>query len=281
VIQRTSPAGAAFFDLDKTLIARNSATALISTLIAEGMLRRRTVLRSIYAQASYQLGAANRSQSERLKQVLGSVISGWDAARLALLAHERLPDKIAPQVFSQAAALVKQHHDAGRDVVIVSASSRELVEPIGALLGADHCLSSRMEVQNGYYTGQAEFFNYGAAKVESMMRLAASVGYDLGASYAYSDSVTDLPMLEAVGHAAVVNPSRAFRQLAEERGWQVIRFSQPASVRSQNHRLALSASLALLLPAMAGIVLCHSLKAWRRRTLRAGRTNTVPLVGSR
>jgi HAD superfamily hydrolase (TIGR01490 family) len=258
---------AAFFDLDKTLIARNSTTALTSTLIAEGMLRRRTVVRSAYAQATYQMGSADNSQSQRLRQILGRIIAGWDASYLAMLARERIAEKIAPQVFAEAAELIQSHRDAGRDVVIVSASSRELVEPIGAMLGADHCLASRMEVKDGRYTGEAEFFNYGPAKVEAMATLAEREGYDLSTSYAYSDSITDLPMLEAVGHPAVVNPSRELKRLAEDRGWEVIRFALPDSVIHQNRRITVIALVVALAPGLitAGVIVLLRACAKRRR----------------
>jgi HAD superfamily hydrolase (TIGR01490 family) len=260
---------AAFFDLDKTIIARSSTVALTSTLIAEGMLRRRTVLRSVYAQATYQIGAAGQTQSERLRHLLGGIIAGWDAARLGSLAREQLADKIAPQVFDEAAELIQSHRDAGRDVVIVSASSRELVEPIGAMLGADHCLATRMEVKDGRYTGGTDFFNYGPAKVEAMTSLARREGYDLSRSYAYSDSITDLPMLESVGHPAVVNPSRPLRKVAEERGWEVVRFAPPESVRSENRRLVATAAIAFLGPMIVGA--CMTI-AWHRfSTLRRNR----------
>ncbi|MDR2564782.1 MAG: HAD-IB family hydrolase [Bifidobacteriaceae bacterium] len=258
---------AAFFDLDKTIIARSSTLALTSTLIAEGMLRRRTVLRSAYAQATYQLGAAGQSQSERLRHLLGGVIAGWDASRLARLARERLAAIVGPQVFSEAAELIQSHRDAGRDVVIVSASSRELVEPIGAMLGADHCLATRMEVKDGRYTGGADFFNYGPAKVEAITALAEREGYDLAQSFAYSDSITDLPMLEAVGHPAVVNPSRALRRVAESRGWEVVHFAAPNSVRAENHRFAATSLAAVLVSAALGAA-----TVWACRRLRARRS---------
>ncbi|MDR2374392.1 MAG: HAD-IB family hydrolase [Bifidobacteriaceae bacterium] len=254
---------AAFFDLDKTIIARSSTVALTSTLIAEGMLRRRTVLRSVYAQATYQLGAAGQTQSERLRHLLGGIVAGWDAGRLARLARDELARKIGPQVFEDAAKLIQSHRDAGRDIVIVSASSRELVEPIGAMLGADHCLATRMEVRDGRYTGETEFFNYGPAKVEAMTALAEREDYDLSRSFAYSDSITDLPMLEAVGHPAVVNPSRPLRRVAEERGWEVVRFAAPSSVRSENRRLAATGAAALIVPLVAGGAL---VLVWRRRS---------------
>jgi HAD superfamily hydrolase (TIGR01490 family) len=243
---------AVFFDLDKTLIARSSTLALTSTLVAEGMLRRRSVLRSVYAQATYQVGSADQKQSERLSEILGAVIRGWDASRLAKLARERLAGIVAPQVFAEAARLIEEHRSAGRDIVIVSASSRELVEPIAAYLGADHALATRMQVKDGRYTGHAEFFNYGPAKVQAIEGLARREGYDLSLSYAYSDSITDQPMLDAVGHGAVVNPSRHLRKMAEERGWEIVHFRVPPSVRANNRRLAVIGLGALLTPLLLG-----------------------------
>ncbi|MDR2380383.1 MAG: HAD-IB family hydrolase [Bifidobacteriaceae bacterium] len=257
---------AAFFDLDKTLIARSSTLALTSTLVAEGILRRRTVLRSVYAQAAYQMGSAGQSQSERLAVILGRIISGWDASHLALLARERLAEKVAPQVFAEAARLIEEHKAAGRDIVIVSASSRELVEPIGALLGADRTLATRMQVKDGRYTGQAEFFNYGPAKAEAMAELARREDYDLDASYAYSDSVTDLPMLEAVGHPAVVNPSRSLARLAQARGWETVHFRSPAAVRSENKRIAAAGAAAALTPVILAVIALWALRRARRHT---------------
>ncbi|MDR1393393.1 MAG: HAD-IB family hydrolase [Bifidobacteriaceae bacterium] len=241
---------AAFFDLDKTLIARSSTLALVSTLVAEGMLRRRSVLRSAYAQAAYQLGPAGQSQSERLRVILGRIISGWDASRVASLARDRIAAKVAPQVFTEALELIGRHRAAGRDIVIVSASSRELVEPIASLLNADHTLATTMEVVDGHFTGQADFFNYGPAKVSAIQALAEVEGYDLTQSYAYSDSVTDLPMLEAVGHAAVVNPSPGLKRLAVERDWEVIHFDTPAAVKTENRRLAWLAVGLTVVPAV-------------------------------
>jgi HAD superfamily hydrolase (TIGR01490 family) len=256
---------AAFFDLDKTLIARSSTLALTSTLVAEGMLRRRTVLRSVYAQASYQMGSAGQTQSERLRVLLGRIIYGWDASRVARLAAERMAEKVAPQVFAEAAQLIEEHRAAGRDIVIVSASSRELVAPVGALLGADHVLATRMAVKDGRYTGEAEFFNYGPAKVEAMEALARREGYDLSRSYAYSDSITDRPMLEAVGHAAAVNPSRALKRLAEEKGWEVVRFRAPEPVRSQNRRFVAAAAAVALAPAAIAAAALLAARLWGHR----------------
>ena len=110
-------------------------------------------------------------------------------------------------------------------MIIVSTSGQEMVAPIGALLGASSVIATRMEVADGHYTGQVEFYAYGEAKAEQVRALAAERGYSLPLCYAYSDSVTDLPMLEIVGHPRAVNPDRALRKIAQQRGWPVLTFS--------------------------------------------------------
>jgi HAD superfamily hydrolase (TIGR01490 family) len=257
---------AAFFDLDKTVIAISSTSALTGVLLNEGILARRAMLRSVYARAAYQFGTADKTQTERLRDALSRLIEGWDAAAVSRLAAESVAEAIAPQVFAEAAELIAGHKAAGRDVVIVSASGQELVEPIGRMLGADHCLATHMEVEDGLYTGEVSFFNSGIAKVEAMRRLASEQGYDLPSSYAYSDSITDLPMLEAVGHAAVVNPGRALKAEAEARGWEVIRFALPAPLKRRYAIRAGLAGAAAATPAVILVTLWLALR-YRRRHL--------------
>jgi len=129
-------------------------------------------------------------------------------------------------VYLVARALLDRHRDAGEDVIIVSTSGQEMVGPIGAILGAALVIATRMEIAEGRYTGQMEFYAYGEAKARRVRELAAERGYHLADCYAYSDSVTDLPMLEAVGRPHAVNPDRALRRLAHQRGWPVLAFSE-------------------------------------------------------
>jgi hypothetical protein len=117
-------------------------------------------------------------------------------------------------------------------VVIVSTSGQEVVAPIGVLLGVSSVIATRMEVTDGRYTGQVEFYAYGEAKAEQVRVLAAERGYSLPHCYAYSDSVTDLPMLEVVGNPRAVNPDRALRRIAQRRGWPVLTFGASGIVPS-------------------------------------------------
>ncbi|WP_338403826.1 HAD family hydrolase [Cellulosimicrobium arenosum] len=237
---------AAFFDLDKTIIATSSAAAFSRPFFAGGLISRADVIRSAYAHFLFMAGGADADQTERLRAHLSSLVTGWDVETVSRIVAETLHDHIDPVVYAEAVELIEAHHERGHDVVVVSASGSELVEPIAAVLGADHTISSRMEVVDGLFTGQIDFYAYGENKAVALRELAEREGYDLAASYAYSDSVTDAPMLAAVGHAAAVNPDRTLRRLAEESGWDVLTFSRPVALRT-----GLSAATPLL--AAAGV----------------------------
>src|SRR3712207_6785742 len=133
----------------------------------------------------------------------------------------------------EAADLIEEHRAAGREIVIVSSSGAEMVEPIGQLLGVDRVVATRMVTVDGRYTGEIDFYAYGENKAVAVRQVAAENGYDLADCYAYSDSITDLPMLAAVGHPTAVNPDRALRRAAAEHGWPVLEFSWPVTVRSR------------------------------------------------
>ena len=230
---RATAAGAAFFDLDKTIIATSSATAFSRPFYAGGLLTRGDVLRTAYAQFVYLMGRADADQTERLRAQLSAVAVGWDVAQVSQIVAETLHELIDPTVYAEAVALIEDHHAAGRDVVIVSASGAEIVEPIAAVLGADRVIATRMTVADGRYTGEIDFYAYGENKAAAIRELADRAGYDLAASYAYSDSITDAPMLAAVGHAFAVNPDRVLRRLATASSWGVLTFSRPISLRSR------------------------------------------------
>jgi HAD superfamily hydrolase (TIGR01490 family) len=228
----TSPAAAAaFFDLDKTVIARSSTFAFSRPLYQGGLINRRTVLRSAYAHFVFLLAGADHDQMERMRRYLSSMVAGWEVQQVREIVAETLVDLIQPAVYFEAVALIAEHHAAGRDVVVVSASGAELVEPIAAMLGADSVIATRMVEDAGHYTGEVAFYAYGENKATAIRELAAERGYRLEESYAYSDSVTDLPMLAAVGHAVAVNPDRALRREAAARGWPALDFTQPAPLR--------------------------------------------------
>jgi HAD superfamily hydrolase (TIGR01490 family) len=233
---------AAFFDLDKTVIARSSALAFSRPFYAGGLINRRTVLRSGYAQFVYLLGGADHDQMERMRQYLSAMCTGWDVQTVRDIVADALHHIVAPIVYDEAVTLIEQHHAAGRDVVIVSSSGSEVVEPIGEMLGADRVVATRMVVADGKYTGEIEQYSYGPQKATAITELAAAEGYDLKDCYSYSDSITDEPMLAVVGHPYAVNPDRALRRLAASRGWPVLDFTRPVGLveRTRFHRSRLS-----------------------------------------
>jgi len=224
---------AAFFDLDKTIIARSSTLAFSRPLFAGGLLSRRAVLRSAYAQFVFAASGADHDQMEAMRSYLTRMIAGWDVNAVRQVVAETLHETIDPLVYAEAVELIQSHQAAGRDVVIVSASGLEVVEPVGAMLGVDRVIATELAIEDGRYTGEILTYAYGPGKAELISRLAEAEGYDLDASYAYSDSETDIPMLEIVGRPHAVNPDKTLRQRAETEGWPVLTFARPVALESR------------------------------------------------
>jgi HAD superfamily hydrolase (TIGR01490 family) len=224
---------AAFFDLDKTIIAKSSTLAFGRSFYQGGLINRRAVLKSTYAQFVYLIGGADHDQMDRMRDYLAQMCRGWDVAQVRQIVAETLHDLINPLIYDEAASLIEEHHAAGRDVVIVSSSGEEVVAPIGEMVGADHIVATRMVVEDGRYTGEIAFYAYGPNKAEAVRELAERHGYDLAECFAYSDSHTDLPMLEEVGQPTTVNPDKALRRVAVERDWPVLEFRRPVALRSR------------------------------------------------
>jgi phosphoserine phosphatase len=150
------------------------------------------------------------------------------------LVRETLDDVLTPIIFAEALELIEEHRKAGRKTVIVSSSPAETVEPIGEYLGVDDVIATRARLDDrGRYTGELEFYAYAAHKAEAIREMAVREGLDLASSYAYSDSVTDLPMLDLVGHPVAVNPDRELARIAREREWEVRYFQRPVRLRDR------------------------------------------------
>jgi HAD superfamily hydrolase (TIGR01490 family) len=225
---------AAFFDLDKTIIAKSSVLAFGRPFYREGLLSRRAIVRSIYAQVVYMLVGADEEKMEKLRVAMAAMTRGWSREHVASIVREALTEVIEPIIYAEALELIDDHHAAGREVVIVSSSPLEVVEPLTEFLGADAAIATRAEVDVvGRYTGELEFYAYGASKADAIRELAIEHGIDLDRSYAYSDSVTDTPMLETVGHPVAVNPDKELARLAREREWEVRVFARPVRLRDR------------------------------------------------
>ncbi|MER7947671.1 HAD-IB family hydrolase [Streptomyces sp. NPDC096079] len=228
------PRTAAFFDLDKTVIAKSSTLTFSKSFYRGGLISRRAALRTAYIQFVFLAGGADHDQMERMREYLSALCKGWNVAQVKELVAETLHDLIDPIIYDEAASLIEEHHAAGRDVVIVSTSGAEVVEPIGEMLGADRVVATRMVVgEDGCFTGEVEYYAYGPTKAEAVRELAESEGYDLARCYAYSDSATDIPMLEAVGHPYAVNPDRTLRREAAARKWPVLAFEKPVRLKQR------------------------------------------------
>src|SRR3954452_14863272 len=188
---------AAFFDLDKTVIAKSTALAFGRPFYRDGLISRRDVVKSAYAQLMFRLGGGGDEQGmARTRDYLAALTKGWRVEQVQQIIAETLDELINPYVYAEAATLISEHQAAGRDVVLVSASGEEMVRPIGALLGITDVIATRMSIVDGRYSGEIAFYAAGANKVEGVTALAKERGYDLTECYAYSDSSSDLPLLE-------------------------------------------------------------------------------------
>ena len=222
---------AAFFDLDKTIIAGSSTLAFGRPLYNAGFLRRRTLLRLGIAQLSYMMFGADEDSLERARDEMLDLVSGWYRSEIETLIKELLDDVIEPLVYAEALFLIDEHKRAGRKVYVVSASPEEFVTPIARMVGIDDVIATKIRTDGmGRYVPELEQYVMGPGKTEAMARAAEADDIDMGASFAYTDSFTDMPMLEAVGRPVVVNPEAELREAAEEREWPIIEFQRPVSL---------------------------------------------------
>jgi HAD superfamily hydrolase (TIGR01490 family) len=218
---------AAFFDLDKTLMAGSSGMQFARVATQHGIVSRRLLASWGVEHLRYRLRGTTDERTTDVLRVARDLISGVPARSLERMNPEVMA-AILPRVYPQMLDEVYAHQDAGRATFIVSAAGNGVVEPLAAVLGMDGGIGTRYEVgEDGAFTGRFDGpFVYGPGKVEAMEAFAAEHGIDLAASYAYSDSISDLPMLRAVGHAVAVNPDPPLAEIAREEGWQTMRFEQ-------------------------------------------------------
>lgn len=218
---------AAFFDLDKTVVSKSSSLALTRPMYRAGLVSRSALLKGAYGHLVYLLMGADEKKMERAKDAMLALSKGWDKDEVEELVREVLIEVMDPYIYQEALDLIQLHRALGRRVYIVSSSPGEVVRPMAERVGVDDVISTRAEIVDGKYTGSLEFYAYAEGKADAIREVAAAEGIDLAASYAYSDSATDLPMLEAVGHPVAVNPDRELRKAAGERGWQIRDFRRP------------------------------------------------------
>jgi HAD superfamily hydrolase (TIGR01490 family) len=243
---------AAFFDLDKTILAKSSSFAFAWPFYRNGLIGRTDVVRSAYAQFVYMASGADHDQMERMRAYMAELVTGWEVQTVQDIVAQTLDQIVDPIVYQEALDLIAMHKEAGRDVIIISTSGTDVVEPIGARLGADLTIGTQVAVEDGRYTGEILFYAYGEGKAEAMLALAAENGYDLESSFAYTDSQTDLPMLELVGNPVAVNPDAHLRRIASDRDWPIMDFVRPVGMRKRiDGRQAAAAGAGVAIGAVA------------------------------
>jgi HAD superfamily hydrolase (TIGR01490 family) len=223
--------GAAFFDLDRTLISRSSSLSLAPAFHRRGLLRRRDRTKAVLAQLVFVRYGAGTSRVGQTADNAMAFLKGMPVETMREIVGESMDTAFRPHVYRDALDLVARHRERGEKSFVVSAALQEIVDALVAELGLDGGRGSTAEVENGTYTGRLVRRLDGRAKAEALADVAATEGIDLQESTAYSDSAGDVPFLEAVGHAVAVNPDRRLRGIAAERSWRVLRFSDKAFPR--------------------------------------------------
>ena len=259
------PAGrraAAYFDLDKTILATSSTWALGSPMRRSGLISSRALAHGLIAQLPYLLMGAGTRHSTNLMEHLALMSTGISRRDLVDVVEGALTTAIEPAVYAEALDLIEAHHRAGHDVVVVSASISEMVAPIARLVGADRAIATHMEVgEDGLFTGRIARSMLHSEKVVALREDAAAHGIDPARSWAYSDSISDEPMLNAVGHPVAVNPDRDLRRLAQEQDWPVRDFARPVRLRPRWEPAHLS-TRAVMVAGAAGVLAVGGATAW-------------------
>jgi len=268
----TAGRSAAFFDLDRTLMEGSSAFQFGRAAYRAGMLSRRQLIADGWANVQFRLRGSTDANTHALRDRISRSLAGVRVRDLDRLGAPVLAG-VLPRIYPRMLALAHEHQDAGRRVYIVTAASNELAGMLAQVLALDGGIGSQFsEVHDGVYTGNPTgLFIYGADKARAIEQLAEREGIDLSASYAYSDSASDLPMLRRVGHPVAVNPDRELLRVAREEGWGVLRFER------LGRRLKTAVGLAGA--AAAGGAASAALAARGRRRMLPDRVRWVPRPG--
>jgi len=253
--------GAAFFDLDRTLMAGSSAFQFGRAAYKAGILTRRQLAADAWTNLKFRLYGSTDAATDALRERVGEMLEGVRVRDLQRLAPDILAG-VLPRVYPQMLEIAYRHQDAGRPIYICTAASQEMADLVATVLIFDGAVGSKSEVVDGHYTGRAGGpFTYREGKADAIRELAAHAGIDLADSWAYSDSESDLPMLRAVGHPVAVNPDRELTQIARAEGWEILRFEK----LGRRLRVAGAAALA------AGLGGAGSIVVSRRAAAREGR----------
>jgi HAD superfamily hydrolase (TIGR01490 family) len=215
---------AAFFDLDRTLIASSSSLALAGPFHDRGLIGRRQLVKARIAQTAFVRFGAGHGRAGQMADAGVAILRGLPVDVFREIVADAWKPVLRPLVYREALDLAHEHAVRGDVVFIVSGALQEVGERVAGELGLAGALGSRAEVSEGVFTGRLERRLIGRAKADALVELSVARNLDLAASVAYSDSHTDLPFLEAVGSPVAVNPDRGLRRVARSRAWPVRRF---------------------------------------------------------
>jgi len=221
-LPRTELRAAAFFDLDRTLVSGSSGASILVEMTRAGVVRRRQLLRESWVSIRFRLWGLDDAATDAALARIGSYVKDVPTTELEQIADAAL-QRVLPRVYPSVLARARAHQAAGEPVYLVTASSQEFANVFAQALGLDGAVGTSSEVIDGRYTGRpGGLFVYGEGKVQALGELAATHALDLATCTAYSDAVSDLPMLRSVGRPVAVNPDRGLRQVAEREGWEVL-----------------------------------------------------------
>jgi HAD superfamily hydrolase (TIGR01490 family) len=218
---------AAFFDLDRTLMSGSSGFFWARAAARAGMISRRRLALDAWENVKFRLRGSTDASTDRVMTRVGAMLEGRRAIDFQRLGPQVLAG-VLPRLYPQMLEIAWRHQDDGRPVYIVTAATQDMASMIAHVLGFDGGIGTPLETDaDGLYTGRMSGpFAYREGKPTVMRALAEREGIDLGESYAYSDSESDLPMLRAVGHPVAVNPDGPLLRIAREEGWDVLRFDR-------------------------------------------------------
>lgn len=260
---------AAFFDLDKTLMAGSSGIFFARAAYETGMISRRRLARDVVENLRFRLLGSTDDRADDVRRRVGEMIAGVRVRDLQRLSPRVLAG-VLPRLYPQMLERAYAHQDAGVPIYILTAASQEMADLLAHVLDFDGGVGTRSEIVDGYYTGRPSGpFNYREGKVLSMRDVAAREGIDLAHSYAYSDSESDLPMLRAVEHAVVVNPDANLRRIAAQEGWEVVHLDR------LGRRLKTLAAVTFA-AALGGVVRFARGRGGTRSNGRSGRSSSRP-----
>jgi len=266
-LRRSDEPGAAFFDLDRTLMAGSSAFQFGRAAYKAGLVNRRALARDAWENVLFRLRGSTDAGTDKLRERIGQLLEGVRVRELQRLAHDVLAG-VLPRLYPQMLEIAYEHQDAGRPIFICTAAAQEMAELMAIVLTFDGAVGSVSEVVDGHYTGRAGGpFTYREGKAEAIRDLAEREGIDLAESWAYSDSESDLPMLRLVGHPVAVNPDAELGRVARMEGWELLRFER----LGRRLRVAGAAGVAAGLGGLGSVVLSRRSAPARRRG------NVVPL----